>query len=61
MLKALDEVSAKHQTTPAAIAMAWVYSRPAITAPIASATKISHLQALFAASKVKLDQRIWRS
>jgi len=37
ILAALDAVAAKYKTTPAQVSVAWVQSRPGITAPIASA------------------------
>ncbi|HYY42984.1 MAG TPA: MsnO8 family LLM class oxidoreductase, partial [Pyrinomonadaceae bacterium] len=37
ILGALDEVSARLESTPARVALAWLMARPAVTAPIASA------------------------
>ncbi len=34
ILKALDEVAAQHNSTPARVALAWLIARPSITAPI---------------------------
>jgi aryl-alcohol dehydrogenase-like predicted oxidoreductase len=56
ILSALDEVSAKYQTSPATIALAWLMTRPAITAPIASATNVEQLKDLLKATEIKLDQ-----
>jgi len=55
ILKALDEVSAKYQTTPASVSIAWLLTRPAITAPIASATSREQLKALIEATQLRLD------
>lgn len=55
ILKALDEVSEKHQTKPASVAIAWLLARPSVTAPIASATSASQLQDLIRAAQLKLD------
>ncbi|WP_176043870.1 aldo/keto reductase [Burkholderia vietnamiensis] len=55
ILAALDEVSAKHSTEPAAIALAWQIARPTITAPIASATSLAQLALLGEAMRVTLD------
>ncbi|HDR9269313.1 TPA: aldo/keto reductase [Burkholderia vietnamiensis] len=55
ILAALDEVSAKHRTEPAAIAIAWQIARPTITAPIASATSLAQLALLGEAMRVTLD------
>ena len=54
ILAALDSVSAKHQVKPAAIALAWLMSRPLVT-PIASATKPEQLEDFAAAAHVKLS------
>jgi aryl-alcohol dehydrogenase-like predicted oxidoreductase len=55
ILAALDEVAAQYRTTPAAIAVAWLLGRPAVTAPIASATSLPQLDALLAAARLTLD------
>jgi len=54
ILDALDAVAARHDATPARIALAWLMTRPTITAPIASATSLSQLQELVAASQLRL-------
>ncbi|HEV7374557.1 MAG TPA: aldo/keto reductase [Pyrinomonadaceae bacterium] len=56
ILKALDEVAAQHDSTPARIALAWLIARPGITAPIVSATSLEQLNDLIAATKLELDQ-----
>ncbi len=56
ILKALDEVAADYNTTPASIAIAWLIARPSITAPIASATNIEQLDDLVEAVQLSLDQ-----
>ncbi|VWB27772.1 NADP-dependent aryl-alcohol dehydrogenase [Burkholderia arboris] len=56
ILAALDAVSEKHRTQPAAIALAWQIARPTITAPIASATSLAQLELLGEAIRVQLDQ-----
>jgi aryl-alcohol dehydrogenase-like predicted oxidoreductase len=55
ILDALDEIAAAHETKPAAIALAWLMARPAITAPIASATSVEQLQDLIAATRIELS------
>jgi aryl-alcohol dehydrogenase-like predicted oxidoreductase len=55
ILTALDEVAATHSSTPASVALAWLMTRPGVTAPIASATSSTQLQALVAAVNLKLD------
>ncbi len=54
ILKALDTVAANVQATPAQIALAWLLSRPAVTAPIVSATTTEQLDALVATLDVRL-------
>ena len=55
ILDALDKVAAEHSATAAQIAVAWVMSRPAVTAPIVSATNLPQLDQLIAATRLKLD------
>lgn len=55
VLKALDKISKKHQTSQAAVALAWLLHRPSVTAPIASATKDSHLKAFKEAIQLDLS------
>lgn len=56
ILEALDEVAKAHHSTVATVALAWLISRPSVTAPIASATSIDQLHTLTAAVQLKLDQ-----
>jgi aryl-alcohol dehydrogenase-like predicted oxidoreductase len=56
ILKALDEVSKKHNATPANISLAWLMSRPGITAPIASATSVQQLEELMKATVIRLNK-----
>ena len=55
VLAALDAVAGKHKANAAQVAIAWLIARPGITAPIASATKLSQLKDLIAAAALKLD------
>lgn len=55
VLDALDRVSAKHHTTPAPIALAWLLAQPQIEAPIASATSRKQIDTLFEATRITLD------
>ncbi|MGE6395198.1 aldo/keto reductase [Chryseobacterium scophthalmum] len=55
VLKALDEISARLETTQASVALAWLLANPLVTAPIVSATSESQLKTLFAAPEVKLS------
>jgi aryl-alcohol dehydrogenase-like predicted oxidoreductase len=55
ILAALDQVARQYQVKPAQIALAWLLTRPGITAPIASATSLSQLETLTGAARLKLD------
>ncbi|MGE6742164.1 aldo/keto reductase [Allorhizobium pseudoryzae] len=54
VLAALDAVAEETGQSLAAIAIAWVAARPGITAPIASATSLSQLDAMIAAGTLTL-------
>lgn len=55
VLAALDAVGARHKATPAQIALAWLMQRPAMAAPIASATSVAQLTELMGALNVNLS------
>jgi len=55
ILSALDAVSARLHAKPAHVAIAWLSARPAVTAPIASATNMGQLEDLIAGVRLKLD------
>ena len=55
ILDALDAVAQRYNATPAQIALAWLMTRPGVTAPIASATNLTQLQELLRAAEMKLD------
>ncbi len=55
ILAALDTVSAKHKVKPAAVALAWLMSRPMVI-PIASATKPEQLEDFADAARIRLDR-----
>ncbi len=57
ILAALDQVAANAGSTPARVALAWLMARPAVTAPIASATSLEQLNDLVEATRLKLDPR----
>jgi aryl-alcohol dehydrogenase (NADP+) len=46
VLDALDEIAAAHETTVAAVALAWLLAQPGVAAPIASARDVQQLEAL---------------
>ncbi len=55
ILEALHKVAQQAHATPTSVALAWLLSRPSITAPIASATSLDQMESLFAAVDLKLD------
>jgi aryl-alcohol dehydrogenase-like predicted oxidoreductase len=55
ILAALDEIAAALGATPAQIALAWLLSRPTVTAPIASATTPQQLRELARGTQLQLD------
>jgi aryl-alcohol dehydrogenase-like predicted oxidoreductase len=56
ILKALDAIAARHGATPAQISLAWLIARPAVTAPIASATNMRQLDDIMRAPALKLSK-----
>ncbi|MBT9371411.1 aldo/keto reductase [Rhizobium sp. CSW-27] len=56
VLAALDAVAAETGASLATVAIAWVAARPGITAPIASATSLSQLDAMIAAGSLTLTE-----
>lgn len=55
VLKALDQISDRHHTTQASVALAWLLANPLVTAPIVSATSESQLATLFQAPELQLS------
>lgn len=56
ILKGLDTISEAHGVSQAAVALAWLIHSPIITAPIASATKSSQLQAFIESANLDLNE-----
>jgi aryl-alcohol dehydrogenase (NADP+) len=54
VLDALDQIAAARQTTVAAVALAWLLSRPRVAAPIASARTTQQLDELLPAATLRL-------
>jgi aryl-alcohol dehydrogenase-like predicted oxidoreductase len=54
VLAALDEIAATHDTTLAAVALAWLLARPRVVAPIASARTTEQLEQILPAATLKL-------
>ncbi len=61
ILEALDQVALRHNATPSQVALAWLMSRPGVTAPIASATSIAQLDELMRAVALRLDAEAIRT
>jgi aryl-alcohol dehydrogenase-like predicted oxidoreductase len=55
MLDAVQAVAERHDARPAEVALAWLLAQPGVTAPIASATKISHVESLARAARLVLS------
>ena len=57
----VNEVARARGLAPSQIALAWLFHKPVITAPIVGATKPNHLEDAIAALSVKLsDEEIGR-
>jgi aryl-alcohol dehydrogenase-like predicted oxidoreductase len=56
ILAALDQVSQRHATQPAVVALAWLIAREGIAAPIASATSVEQLKNFSAAAELQLSE-----
>jgi aryl-alcohol dehydrogenase (NADP+) len=55
VLAALDAVAGRQDATCAQVALAWIMAKPAIAAPIASATSVAQVTELMGALRVKLS------
>jgi aryl-alcohol dehydrogenase-like predicted oxidoreductase len=56
ILEALDQTAKKYNCTQAKVSLAWLLTRPTITAPIASATNVTQLHELLDATTLQLDR-----
>jgi aryl-alcohol dehydrogenase-like predicted oxidoreductase len=56
ILDALDHVAKDRKAKCSQVALAWLMSRPTITAPICSATTLAQLRELMAAAELSLDE-----
>lgn len=54
LLSALDAVADRHAAKPAEVALAWVMAQPGVTAPIASATRVAHVDSFARAADLVL-------
>jgi aryl-alcohol dehydrogenase-like predicted oxidoreductase len=55
VVEAVKKVAADRGEPPARVALAWLMSRPAVTAPIVGATKLKHLDDAIAAVEIELS------
>lgn len=55
ILDALDELTERYNATPAQISLAWLMTRPSITAPIVSASSVAQWHDLAKAAELSLD------
>ena len=55
ILAALDAVAERSNAQPGEVAIAWLLTRPGVTAPIASASSLAQLDSLVAATRLVLD------
>ncbi len=51
------EIAGERGVASAQVALAWLLSRPVVTAPIVGATKLSHLEDAIAATELTLDEK----
>jgi len=56
VLAALDEISAAHEATVAAVSLAWLAAQPTVVAPIASARNTEQLAGLIGMADLKLTE-----
>lgn len=55
VVEAVKKVAAERGESPARIALAWLMSKPAVTAPIVGATKLKHLDDAIASVEIELS------
>jgi aryl-alcohol dehydrogenase-like predicted oxidoreductase len=56
VLDALDAVAGAHETTQAAVALAWLLAQPTVVAPIASARSVEQLEELLPFTELELSE-----
>ena len=49
-------IAEEESATPAQVALAWLISRPAVTAPIASATSLEQLNEILGSAQLQLSE-----
>jgi aryl-alcohol dehydrogenase-like predicted oxidoreductase len=58
VVEAVKKVAAERGESPARVALAWLLSKPAVTAPIVGATKLTHAPIVGATKLTHLDDAI---
>lgn len=58
VLDVLAEVSDAHGIKPACAALAWLWTRPAVTAPLVGATRLEHIEDALAAAEMSLPDTL---
>ena len=61
VIEAVNDVAARHNVSPAQVALAWLLTQPGVTSPIASATSDQHLDDLVGATTLRLTDEDLRS
>ena len=56
ILEAVGEIASDHGVSRAQVALAWMLSKEAVTAPIVGATRLSHLEDAVASTSVELGE-----
>ncbi|MCQ0018464.1 aldo/keto reductase [Actinomadura madurae] len=57
VVDAVREVAAERGVPAAQVALAWLLAKPAVTAPIVGATKLTHIDDAVAAADLELDEK----
>ena len=57
VIAALEAAAKQHGATPAQVALAWLMAKPAVTAPIVSATSVAQLDEILKAASLKLEAK----
>ncbi|SFP79903.1 MULTISPECIES: aldo/keto reductase [Actinomadura] len=57
VVDAVREVAAERGVPAAQVALAWLLAKPAVTAPIVGATKLTHIDDAIAAAGLELDEK----
>ncbi len=55
MVRAVEAVAAERGVAMATVALAWILAKPTVTAPLASATRLTQLAELLAAPRLRLS------